>query len=72
MSESVDAVVEHIREHGYYVHEHAIELPLCDELLDEIHRLEHDGVPRSLDNDFHGHRTTRFYDVLNLGDVWQQ
>ena len=72
MTVSVDEVVEHIREHGCYVHEHAIEQSLCDELLGEIHRLEEAGVPRSMDNDFHGHRTTRFYDVLNLGDVWRR
>jgi ectoine hydroxylase-related dioxygenase (phytanoyl-CoA dioxygenase family) len=70
--QEIARAVEHITDHGYYVLENAIEPSLCDSLLDEIHRLEEISVPRSLDNDFHGHRTTRFYDVLNLGAVWQQ
>lgn len=67
-----DAIVQHIHEHGYYILEDAVEPALCDALLEEIERLEAKEVPRSLDNDFHGHQTTRFYDVLNLGDVWQK
>ena len=66
-----ERIVEHVKEHGYFILEGAIETSLCDQVLAEINRLEQAGVPRSLDNDYHGHRTTRFYDVLNLGDVWQ-
>lgn len=65
-------IVDHIHQHGYYILEDAIDPALCDALLHEIDRLEDAHVPRSLDNDFHGHQTTRFYDVLNLGEVWQQ
>ncbi|MEM7363714.1 MAG: hypothetical protein AAF525_06800, partial [Pseudomonadota bacterium] len=65
-------IVDHIHQHGCYILKDAIEPGLCDALCEEIDRLEDEQVPRSLDNDFHGHQTTRFYDVLNLGDVWQQ
>lgn len=67
-----ESIVEHIHAHGYYILADAIETSLCDEMSAEIERLESEHVPRSLDNDFHGHLTTRFYDVLNLGDVWQK
>ena len=70
--QAISEAVQHIKDHGYFIAKGAIDHSLCDALLDEIHRLEELGVPRSLDNNFHGHRTTRFYDVLNLGNVWQQ
>lgn len=69
---TTDGIAQHILDHGYFILENAIEQTLCDDLMMEIERLEQCAVPRSLDNDFHGHRTTRFYDVLNLGDVWQK
>ena len=68
----VQEAVEHLGAHGWYIWERALDDELCDELLAEIDRLERSGVPRSLDNDFHGHRTIRFYDVLNQADVWQR
>lgn len=70
--QAISEAAQHIKDHGYFIAKGAIDHSLCDALLDEIHRLEELGVPRSLDNNFHGHRTTRFYDVLNLGNVWQQ
>ena len=69
---TTEAIAQHILDHGYFILENAIEETLCDDLMMEIERLEQCAAPRSLDNDFHGHRTTRFYDVLNLGDVWQK
>lgn len=63
---------DHIQAHGYYIMADAFSQPLCDEILDEIARLARDKVPRSLDNDFHGHKTVRYYDVLNYGEVWQR
>ncbi len=63
--------IEHINEHGFYIWPDAFDKAFCDEILDEIVRLERDRVPRSLDNDFHGHKTVRYYDVLNQGEVWQ-
>ncbi|MGE0729375.1 MAG: phytanoyl-CoA dioxygenase family protein [Acidimicrobiia bacterium] len=70
--ERVQEAVDHLAAHGWYIWERALDDALCDDVLAEIDRLEHGGVPRSLDNDFHGHRTIRFYDVLNQGDVWQR
>jgi ectoine hydroxylase-related dioxygenase (phytanoyl-CoA dioxygenase family) len=69
---TTEVITKHILDHGYFILEDAIEPTLCDDLMTEIARLEQSAVPRSLDNDFHGHRTTRFYDVLNLGDIWQK
>lgn len=68
----VQEVAEHLAEHGWAIWERALDGALCDEVLAEIDRLERAGLPRSLDNDFHGHRTIRFYDLLSQGDVWRR
>ncbi|MDG1115431.1 MAG: phytanoyl-CoA dioxygenase family protein [Pseudomonadales bacterium] len=64
--------VDHIKEHGYFIMRKALDEALCDDILAEIRRLDDLKIPRSLDNNFHGHLTTRYYDVLNYGDVWQR
>lgn len=67
-----DDIVTEIIDHGYCIVPDAFSEEFCDEVLDEIHRLETTRVPRSLDNNFHGHKTLRFFDVLNHGEVWQR
>jgi ectoine hydroxylase-related dioxygenase (phytanoyl-CoA dioxygenase family) len=64
--------VEAINEHGFYIFEDAFDADLCQEILDEIDWLQSHGIPQSLVNDFHGHNTIRYYDVLNYGAVWQR
>lgn len=71
-ADRVAVAVEHLTAHGWYIWERALSAELCDEVLAEIDRLRRHGVPRSLDNDFHGHRTVRYYDVLNQGAVWRR
>ena len=61
-----------INDKGFYIWENAFDSSFCDEILDEISRLETLSTPRSLDNDFHGHKTVRYYDVLNYGEIWQR
>lgn len=70
-TERQEEAIRHIDERGFYIWENALESSFCNEILSEIDSLERLCTPRSLDNDFHGHKTTRYYDVLNYGDIWQ-
>lgn len=67
----VAGAVQHIEAHGYYIWENAFSHAECDQLLEGIATLEQQRTPRSLVNNFHGHRTLRFYDLLNCGPQWQ-
>lgn len=69
---SIEHAVQEIEDHGFYIFEDAFDADLCQEILDEIDWLQSHGIPKSLVNDFHGHNTIRYYDVLNYGAVWQQ
>lgn len=57
---------------GYTIVENAIEPDLIDALLDDVHRLERKLHRRPADNRFEGNRTTRTYNLLAHGEVWQQ
>jgi ectoine hydroxylase-related dioxygenase (phytanoyl-CoA dioxygenase family) len=67
-----DAAIAHVLAHGYYIMEDAFDADFCDDILAEIHDLEARDAPLSLRNDFHGHRTARYFDLLNHGEVWQR
>jgi ectoine hydroxylase-related dioxygenase (phytanoyl-CoA dioxygenase family) len=67
----VARAVADVTAHGWHIWENAFTDAECDELLEEIRALEVRRTPRSLVNNFHGHRTLRFYDLLNHGDAWQ-
>jgi hypothetical protein len=69
---NTDDLVTEIIDRGYCIVPDAFTEAFCDEVLDKIRRLETTRVPRSLDNNFHGHKTLRFFDVLNHGEVWQR
>lgn len=65
--------VDHIVADGYYIMRNALPESFCDEILEEIRKMEEDlRVPLSLQNDFHGYKTARFFDLLNYGEVWQR
>ena len=72
-SESViEQAAAEIEAHGYWIRPHAIPPSLCDQFVAEILRLEDEGVSRQLVNPAHGYKTTRFHDLLNLGELWRQ
>ncbi|MEM1334777.1 MAG: phytanoyl-CoA dioxygenase family protein, partial [Actinomycetota bacterium] len=61
-----------LEDEGYTIVEDAIEPELIDALVDDVHRLEHDLGRRPADNRFEGNRTTRTYNLLAHGEIWQQ
>jgi ectoine hydroxylase-related dioxygenase (phytanoyl-CoA dioxygenase family) len=65
----------HIREleaHGYSIMENALSHEFCDEIIDEIKRLEAIGAHALRGNAFVGYKTVRYFDLLNHGEVWQR
>jgi ectoine hydroxylase-related dioxygenase (phytanoyl-CoA dioxygenase family) len=61
-----------LEEQGYTIVEGLIDDDLVDALLADVHRLEA-ALGRSPDNNrFEGNRTTRTYNLLAHGPIWQQ
>lgn len=63
---------EQLAAEGYTIVEDAIEPELIDALLADVHRLEAELDSRPADNRFEGNRTTRTYNLLAHGEIWQQ
>ena len=62
---------EELKEKGYTIVENLIEIDFIDELVEEVERLE-SRLERSPDNNrFEGNRTTRTYNLLAHGEIWQ-
>ena len=64
--------VEEINEKGYSIAEGIIDPEFCDEIRAEISRLERDGPPSIVQNEFTGYKTLRYFDLLNQSKVWEQ
>lgn len=64
--------IEEISDKGYSIAERVIDPQFCDEIKNEISRLEVDGPPAIVQNEFTGYKTLRYFDLLNQGDVWQR
>lgn len=65
------AAAAEIFSQGYHIAKGVLSPELCDELRLAIDDLEkHGQVPAWLKNPFHGHRTVRFHNLLNHGEVW--
>jgi ectoine hydroxylase-related dioxygenase (phytanoyl-CoA dioxygenase family) len=67
-----DAQIEQLEAHGYAIMEGALDLAFCDEIVAEIQRLEAEGEPSLKGNAFVGYKTTRYFNLLNQGEVWQR
>ena len=64
--------VAELEDQGFTILERVIEDEVVDALLADVHRLEA-LLDRTPDNNrFEGNRTTRTYNLLAHGDVWQQ
>ena len=62
---------EELKENGYTIVENLIEIDFIDELVEEVKRLE-SRLERSPDNNrFEGNSTTRTYNLLAHGEIWQ-
>ncbi len=68
---AVECHLAELQRNGYSVRRDALSPALCDEILDELARM--DGTwGRSLVQSFHGRRTVRYFDLLNAAAVFQQ
>jgi hypothetical protein len=59
-----------VEEHGYVIIPDAIDPAFCDELIDEINRIEAEYGISEGTNDFEGFRTRRIFNVLAKGRVF--
>ena len=57
---------------GYTIVEDAIDPALCDEIADDLLRLEHALGIVPADNSFEGNRTTRIYNLLVHGPLYER
>ena len=71
---SFDLTLHHqqLTDEGYTIVEDAIEPELVETLADDVARLEASLHRQPADNRFEGNRTTRTYNLLAHGDIWQQ
>src|ERR1700691_3870982 len=63
---------EEVMEDGYTIVEAAIEASLCDEIADDLLRLEEELGILPADNSFEGSRTTRIYNLLAHGPLYER
>jgi ectoine hydroxylase-related dioxygenase (phytanoyl-CoA dioxygenase family) len=71
-NDAIERAAAAIESDGYFIYADAISSALCDELVAGILRFETQGVEPQLRNPAHGYQTTRFHDLLNLGEIWQK
>lgn len=63
---------QELEDNGFTIVENLIDLNFVDELVDEVQKLE-SRLERSPDNNrFEGNRTTRTYNLLAYGEIWQR
>ncbi len=68
----LDAHLQRIAEDGYTILHDVIEPELVDEIDESLRRLEHDLGIAPAENLFEGLHTTRVYNLLVHGPVWQR
>jgi ectoine hydroxylase-related dioxygenase (phytanoyl-CoA dioxygenase family) len=64
--------VGHVMEDGYTIVEGAIDDSFCDEIADDLLRLEDELGILPADNSFEGVRTTRIYNLLAHGPLYER
>jgi len=70
--QEVQAHVDHVAKHGYSIARGVLEPDLIDEILAELARFEREGYAALPTTDFTGHRTVRYFGLLDQGEVWQR
>jgi len=71
-SAAVTAYAQKVRSEGWAVIEHAVDLELVDAISDDLLRLEHDLGIVPANNLFEGRRTTRIYNLLVHGQLYER
>src|ERR1700681_2279417 len=69
---TIEAHAEKVRTDGWAVVKNAIDLDLLDAIADDLLRLEHDLGIVPADNLFEGRRTTRIYNLLVHGQLYER
>lgn len=67
-----EAHVREVEEKGFSIMEGALSHDFCDEIIAELVRLENSDARVLTGNGFVGYKTTRYFDLLNYGEVWQR
>ena len=68
----LDPTIADLEAHGFAILQGAVSPDLCDEIVTEIERLEAESEPSLKGNAFVGYKTTRYFDLLNQGEVWRR
>jgi ectoine hydroxylase-related dioxygenase (phytanoyl-CoA dioxygenase family) len=71
-SGAVESYAQRVRSDGWVVIENAIDLDFVDAISDDLLRLEHDLGIVPADNLFEGRRTTRIYNLLVHGPIYER
>lgn len=69
---TVAALADKVRTQGWVVVENAIDLEFADAIYDDLLRLERELVTVPADNFFEGRRTTRIYNLLTHGSLFEK
>jgi ectoine hydroxylase-related dioxygenase (phytanoyl-CoA dioxygenase family) len=64
--------LKRIAEDGYTILEGAIDLDVCDALVEDLARLESELGIKPAENSFEGHQTWRIYNLLAHGPLYEQ
>ncbi|WP_337185970.1 phytanoyl-CoA dioxygenase family protein [Phenylobacterium sp.] len=67
-----EGYIRKIESDGFAIIENAVSPEMCDEIGEEIRRLEDTNAHKLTPNEFTGFNTARYFDLLNHGDVWQR
>lgn len=64
--------IAELEEQGYSIVRNAVGTAFCDEVIEEIRRIEARGPPTTEQNEFVGYKTLRYFDLLNQRPIWQR
>jgi ectoine hydroxylase-related dioxygenase (phytanoyl-CoA dioxygenase family) len=70
--ETIDRIAEEVKENGWAIARDAITADLCDEIDEDLRRLERELGIVPADNLFEGTHTTRIYNLLVHGKVYER
>lgn len=72
MTSEIARCIQEVEDQGFSIAEGTFSRDFCDEIMEEIERLEAIGPPALKPSEFVGYSTQRYFDLLNEGQVWQR